>query len=434
MSDRILEVRLHAKQLEIYESNARFRVIAAGRQSGKTHLAVADSMLATLADISWGGAPLDAGVETAYIYPTFEQGRKVVWPRLRDSAVTLGAVPYENTGLLTFPNGRRLRLLGADNPDSIRGYTWSNVVLDEYKDMLANVWPEIIRPALSVVRGRALFIGTPKGKNHFFELHRDALSAMLAGDPEWAAFTFTSSANPAITRDEILSMSKHMSVQLVRQEIEASFISHGGAMFKADQFKITDEEPRDGVWAIAVDLAGFTKVGQGRSADYERRDETAIAIVKVHPNGWWVKEIRHGRWDVRETALQILTACKSVQTARVGIEKGSLMAAVTPYMTDLMRQYSRWVEIIPLTHGNKDKPTRIQWALQGRAERGLISLNPIGTWCNKLLDQACDFPDPRSHDDLLDALSYIDQMATAVYLDEFEGMETWKPLDAQAGY
>ena len=390
-------------------------------------------MIATLADMSWGGLPLDPGIETAYIYPTFEQGRKVVWPRLRHSALQLGAEPYENTGLLTFPNGRRLRLLGADNPDSIRGYTWSNVVLDEFKDMLPNVWPEIVRPALAVVQGKALFIGTPKGKNHFYTLHQEAKAAQESGSQEWAAFTFTSAANPRVTPAEMLSMTGNMSTQLIRQEIEASFISHGGNIFKAKWFEIVEEEPADGQWYIAVDLAGFTKVGSGRSSDYDRRDETAIAVVKVGPKGWWVKEIRHGRWEVRETALQILQAAKSVGVGRVGIEKGSLMAAVTPYLTDLMRQYNRWLEIIPLTHGNRDKRDRIQWALQGRAERGLLTFN-AGPWTNKLIDQACDFPDPRSHDDLLDALAYIDQMATTVYLDEFESMDTWKPLDAVAGY
>jgi phage terminase large subunit-like protein len=428
-----LRVELHEKQLEIYQSPARNRVVAAGRQSGKTHLAVADSMIATLADTSWGGEPIDHTIETAYIYPTFEQGRKVVWPRLKASALSLGAQPYENTGLLTFPNGRRLRLLGADNPDSIRGYTWSNVVLDEYKDMLPNVWPEIIRPALAIVRGRAMFIGTPKGKNHFYDLWKFAGDEQEKGNPEWAAFTFTSAANPKMTAEEMLSMTGSMSSQLIRQEIEASFISHGGHIFKSEWFRMTEDEPTDGMWAVAVDLAGFTKTGTGRSSDYEKRDETAIAIVKVGTKGWWVKEIRHGRWEVRETALQILQACKSVGVARVGIEKGALMAAVVPYLTDLMRQYGRWLEVIPLTHGNRDKRDRIQWALQGRAERGLLTLN-YGPWTAKLIDQACDFPDPRSHDDLLDALAYIDQMATTVYFDDFEMTETWKPLDRVAGY
>ena len=305
------------------------------------------------------------------------------------------------------------------------------VVLDEYKDMGADVWTEVVRPALTVCKGKALFIGTPKGKNHFYQLYRFAQERQEAGDPEWAAFTFTSSANPYIDDDEIRSMSRDMSSALVMQEIEASFIAQSGQMFTADSFEINPNEPQTGDWVISVDLAGFTK--SNRHGDYKKRDETAIAVCKVNADGWWVKEIIHGRWEVRETALRIFMAARSVGVSRIGIEKGALMQAVSPYLTDLMRQYGRWLNIEPLSHGNKSKYDRIQWALQGRAERGKITLNP-GAWNAKLIEQACDFPDPRSPDDLLDALAYVDQMAKVSYFDEFDGMSQWQPYDSVAGY
>lgn len=427
-----LEFSLHEDQARVFNHPARFKVVPAGRQSGKTHLAVAEIIIDALANESWGGRPLDGSIEVAYIYPTFEQGKKVVWPRLKAAVEPLGCKTYENTGMIEFPNGRRLRLLGADNYDSIRGFTWSAVVLDEYKDMSEDVWTEVVRPALTVVKGKALFIGTPKGKNHFYTLYRFAQERMEMGDPEWAAFTFTSAANPYIDDTEIRSISRDMSAALVAQEIEASFVSMSGRMFTGDSFEVNPNEPTNGEWAIAVDLAGFTKA-EGRSKDYKKRDETAICVAKVNEDGWWIKEIIHGRWDVRETALRIFMAARGVGTSRVGIEKGALLQAVSPYMTDLMRQYSRWLNIEPLTHGNQRKPDRIQWALQGRCEKGKIVLNP-GPWNSRLIEQACDFPDPRSPDDLLDALAYIDQMAQVSYFDEFEGLDTWQPLDTVAGY
>ena len=428
-----LTFTFHPKQVEVHNSPARFKVVAAGRQSGKTRYAVESSIIDTLADTSWGGVPLDTSHEVAYIYPTFEQGKKNVWPRMKLALEPIidQCQVYENTGLVVLPNGRRWRLLGADNPDALRGFTWSAVVLDEYKDMSAQVWKEVVRPALSVVKGKALFIGTPKGKNHFYETFRFAQDRMDLGDPEWACFTFTSADNPFISRGEIVSMSRDMSSQLVRQELEASFVSQGGELFRAEQFEIVGTEPMAGDWCVCVDLAGFTKAP--RESEYKRRDETAIAVVKVHPGGWWVKEIVHGRWDVRETALRIFLACRSVQTGRVGIEKGALSAAVTPYLTDLMRQYSKWLDIYPLTHGNNRKYDRIQWALQGRAEKGELKLAP-GPWNARLIDQAIDFPDTRSQDDLLDALAYVDQMAKVTYMDEFTGTDTWQPTDAAAGY
>jgi hypothetical protein len=338
---------------------------------------------------------------------------------------------YENTGLIVMPNGRRLRLFGADNPDSLRGFTWSDVVLDEYKDMLDNVWPEIVRPALTVARGRALFIGTPKGKNHFYQLYRKAELAMAEGSAEWAAFTFTSAANPAISKAEILSMAGDMSRELIAQEIEAAFRSSGGKIFKADDFIINPNEPPKGQYVVAVDLAGFKNGARG--ATPERRDEHAIVTCKVTPEGWWVKNIEHGQWDTRETALRMFLACKDAGVTRIGIERGMAEQAVMPYFTDLMRQYGRWLNVERLSHRNQAKYDRIQWALQGRAQKGKIFLNP-GTWNDKLIEQACDFPDPKSHDDLLDALAYVDQMATIVYADEFDYADNYQPLDAVSGY
>lgn len=428
-----LSFALHDQQARIHQSPARFKVCAAGRQSGKTFYATASSIIDTLSDTSWGGVPLDTTHEVGYIYPTFEQGKKIVWPRMKLAIDPIrdACQIYENTGLIVFPNGRRWRLLGADNPDAIRGFTWSSVVLDEYKDMSEQVWHEVVRPALTVVRGKALFIGTPKGKNHFYHLYRFAQQREEDGDPEWAAFTFTSADNPHIKASEITSMARDMSRALISQEIEASFISQSGNLFNGDSFHIVGEEPQHGDWCIAVDLAGFTKAP--RQQDYKKRDETAIAVAKVNEDGWWVKEIVHGRWEVRETALRIFQAARGVGVARVGIEKGALCAAVTPYLTDLMRKYNRWLEIVPLSHGNKSKPDRIQWALQGRCEKGLIGLAP-GAWNSRLIEQACDFPDQRSPDDLLDALAYVDQMARVSYFDEFEGMETWSAQDPYAGY
>jgi hypothetical protein len=432
VADLVFE--LHPKQLEVFNHPARFKVVAAGRQSGKTTLAGSTITIDTLADQSWGGVALDTTFETGYIYPTFEAAKKNVWPRLKKiiEPIAHACQVYENTGLIVMPNGRRLRLFGADNPDSLRGFTWSSVVLDEYKDMLDNVWPEIVRPALTVARGKALFIGTPKGKNHFYELYRKAERAMSEGSGEWSAFTFTSAANPAISKGEIASMASDMSRELIAQEIEANFRSSGGKIFKADDFVIDPMEPQSGEWVVTVDLAGF-KMNQGTDKTPERRDDHAIVVAKVGPEGWWVKEIQYGRWDVRETALRILTAAKSVQTSKVGIEKGLAQQAVMPYLTDMMRQFNRWLDVTELSHRNQSKYDRIQWALQGRAQKGKIRLSP-GPWNDKLIEQACDFPDTRSHDDLIDALAYVDQMATAVYINEFDYTDQYVPLDAVTGY
>ena len=125
-------------------------------------------------------------------------------------------------------------------------------------------------------------------------------------------------------------------------------------------------------------------------------------------------------------------AAKSVAVSRVGIEKGALANAVEPYLRDIMRKYSRWLDLVPLTHGNQRKEDRIEWALKGRCERGQITLNR-GEWNQKLIDQACDFPNG-THDDLLDSLAYIDQMATVSYFDDSDFQSEYVPQDSVVGY
>ena len=203
-------------------------------------------------------------------------------------------------------------------------------------------------------------------------------------------------------------------------------------------------EPGDGHWVVSVDLAGFVSVDRGKYKPKKRLDETAITVAKVCKKGWWIKEIIHGKWDTRQTALQIVLAAKGVDAVKLGIEKGSLMNAVMPYLEDVMRQYGCWFNIEPTTHGNQRKEERILWAVQGRLERGRIYVNedpetPViqrKDWVVKLQEQMGDFPDPLAHDDLLDSLAYVDQLGGTVYNTGYDAdkYDTWQPLDEDAGY
>jgi hypothetical protein len=368
--------------------------------------------------------------EVIYGAPTFQQGHNVFWPRLKQFAAPVIAKAMENTGILYLTNGRRIRLIGMDNPDSARGATASFVGLDEYADMPERAWSEIVQPMLMVVEGDALFIGTPKGKNHFYDLYKHAENDE-SGD--WSAFHFPSTANPKLTEREYQRMVRDTPPDKRQQELEASFTAAEGAVFKREWFKFDPVEPSEGGWAIAVDLAGFASSGIGSRKNVKRLDETAIAIVKITENKWWVKEIRHGHWDVREVCTQILKAARDVKCSMVGIEKGALANAVEPYLRQRMVETGRFLRVLPLTHANQRKSDRIMWALQGRAERGALVFNPNKS-ADLCIGQAMDFPDPRTKDDLLDALAYIDQVAIETPTFEWKPQDEWAPLDQQMGY
>jgi len=427
---------MHPGQQAIYASDARFKVVAAGRRFGKTVLAAMLCILAGLQNTNEKGYTLLTDAEVLYVAPTFEQAKAIFWPVLKEFCRPLDCIFHENTGVCTLPNGVRIRLKGMDNPDAARGLKLRFAVLDEYADMPETAWSEIIEPALMDVEGGALFIGTPKGRNHFYKLFQSALM-QVPGWEDWEAFNFTSKDNPTINAAEVGRMAARYangSEDLFKQEIEASFVSKGGKIFHVDHFPIDKNEPKEGHYEIAVDLAGFSKPQGSRNSDVRKLDDTAIAIVKIQPNGhWWVKEIQHGKWDPRETALRILKAALDNQCPRVGIEKGALANAVAPWIEEYQRQFNRYVQTIPLTHGNQRKWDRIQWALQGRAQKGQIKLNK-GAWNDAFLEQAVEFPSRLAHDDLIDALAYIDQLAEPIYFDMSQLPGEYEPLDEVSGF
>jgi len=457
------EVSLHPGQAALYNSEARFKVCAAGRRFGKSHFACVK--LGEMAMMSeWKGYKLSLENPVYYVAPTFDQAKRVMWPKMKaifGYEKQGGLIRRENVndGWVELVSGRRIFIKGADNPDSLRGEGYHYVVLDEYADMKANVWDEIIDPALMDVEGAALFIGTPKGKNHFYKLFMGALE-QNPGFDQWEAFHFKSMDNPFLSRKELdrIMTTSNRPMEVIRQEIEASFLSGGGKVLKPEWFDVVDRLPSGGLGAqsdgfgnavisndqltdghfyITVDLAGFKKADR----KYSRLDETVISVTYVTPEAWYVVDMQHGRWDVREVALRIVRTCSQFTGARLGIEKGALMNAVGPYLEDEMRRFNRYITPEPLTHGGTKKIDRIVAALQGRGERGRIKLlndtckmsKSKELWNQHFLDQAADFPDPLAHDDLLDALAYVDQMATVSYVSEHD-IEEWAPLDLDSGY
>lgn len=437
-----LHVALHPGQAAIHNSTARFKVVVAGRRFGKSHLAAVELLIEALRPETPWGKPLTDENEVYYVAPTFKQGKEIMEAKIKN----IGKFDFEggvikdfhkNTGTFTLINGRKIKIRGADDPDSLRGVGLWYVVLDEYADMKPEVWDDIIRPALMDVKGKALFIGTPKGKNHFYKLYKEAL--LEPDNTTWEAFTFTSHDNPTIDRDELKAVTKvndeRTSTQSVQQEIFAKFVTRGSGTFPDERWVYDTREPRDGYFVVAVDLAGFKQEGN----IIKKRDNTAIAVVKITQRGWWIKEIDFGQWGVKETAERIIRAAYKSDASRVGIERGIAQEAVMPYLWDVMKRMSVFYNVEPLSHRNQKKQDRIEWALSGRHEKRRLILNddPEGMfrpWVDRLLEEAADFPDPLAHDDLLDALAYVDQLGETVFLDDFNtDIPEWEPVDDYAG-
>jgi len=408
-------------QQMVFKDKTRFKVVAAGRRCGKSRLSAVSLLIEAL------NCP--DGSSVMYIAPTLGQARTIIWDMLHELGRPVIKSSHVNNLEITLVNGRKILVRGADNPDSLRGVSLTFVVLDECAFIKEDVWQKIIRASLSDKKGRALFISTPSGRNWFYDVFK---LGQEGSDEEWKSWHFTTQDNETIDPKEIENAKKTLSSFAFKQEYLSSFDTAGADVFKEEWFKLA-AEPDFGTYFVAVDLAGFEDVAKSAGSTKKKLDETAIAIVKLKENGdWWVHSIEHGRWDIRETAVNILKVIRDFQPSGLGIERGALKNAVLPYLNDLMRKNNIYAHIHDLTHGNRKKADRVIWSLQGRLEHGRISFNEDQDW-DEFLDQLIMFPTAGVHDDLVDALSYIDQLAIANYNVDYED-EDYEVFDPISGY
>jgi len=413
-----LNIELLDWQKQVWADDTRFKIVAAGRRTGKSRLAAWMLIVNAL--------QADKG-QVFYVAPTQGQARDIMWQTLLDLAHPVVVSAHINNLQIKLVNGATISLKGADRPETMRGVSLKFLVMDEYADMKPEVFEQILRPALADQKGGALFIGTPMGRNHFYEMYK---YAELEDDESYQSWHFTSYDNELLDPDEIDLAKKSMSSYAFRQEFMASFEARGSEMFKEEWVKFGDK-PDVGDYYISIDLAGFEDVSKKRSKN-SKLDESAIAVVKVNEDGWFLENIIYGRWDLAETARKIFQAVRDYRPISVGIERGISKQAVMSPLMDMMKQNGRFFVVEELTHGNRKKTDRIMWALQGRFENGQITLGK-GEWNTRFMDQLFQFPDVLTHDDLIDAFAYTDQLAKVAYSYDFE-IDDLEILDVVTGY
>jgi len=414
-----LAISLLSWQQQVWDSKARFKVVAAGRRTGKSRLA-AYLLIVNALQAKQG--------QVFYVAPTQGQARDIMWQVLLEVGHEVIKKSHINNLQITLINGTIISLKGADRPETMRGVSLKFLVMDEYADMKPSVWEQILRPALTDQKGAALFIGTPMGRNHFYDLYK---LAELKEHDTYESWHFTSYDNNLLDKDEIDMAKKSMSSFAFRQEYMASFEARDSDIFKEEWIQFSETEPEDGEWVVSVDMAGFEEGGKTKV----RLDETAICLVKVHSKGWWVKDIQHGRWQFQETARRLFNIVEEYNPIVTGIEGGIAKQAIRSPLIDLMKIRNMYFTIKELSHGGTNKITRITSALEGRLERGALKFNR-GKWNVEFMDQLFQFPNRHVHDDLVDSLSYVDQLQSLVasaYSFDLE-YEEHELLDVTAGY
>jgi len=214
-------MKLTKPQDDIFFSDSRFRVVVAGRRFGKTFLSTYELLKHALEGKSrncW------------YVAPTYKAAKEIAWNMLVE-AIPDGYITKKNESSLSISlrNGSSISLKGAEKPDNLRGRALDFCVLDEFADMRPEAWHEVLRPSLSDRRGNALFIGTPKGRNHFYDLWTRGVD----GQESWEAFQYTTIQGGNVDLQEIEAAKNDLDERTFQQEYEARFVNYSGIIYYA---------------------------------------------------------------------------------------------------------------------------------------------------------------------------------------------------------
>lgn len=316
MAEVIIPYKPREHQLSLHSAvdANRFTVAVAHRRFGKTVAAINHIIKAALQ--CEREAP-----RFAYIAPTYTQAKRVAWDYLLKYTQPLSATANISELRVDF-YGRRISLYGADNPDSLRGIYLDGVVLDEVGDMNPKIWNEVVRPALSDRLGWALFIGTPKGANHFKDLRDRA-------EKEWVLLEFKASQTGIVPQEELDAARKEMGDSKYLQEFECSFAAPVTGSYFGEALQQVEEEgricqiPRDDLcktyaaWDLGV--GDSTAIWIAQVAGQEVR---LLDYIENHGQGldWYVRELKSRNWEKAENLLPHDVEVRELGTGRSRLE------------------------------------------------------------------------------------------------------------------
>ena len=274
-----------AQFLDFHHREQRWAVLVCHRRAGKTVAAVNDLIAKALFTDK-------KHARFAYIAPLYSQAKSIAWDYLLQFTASLRT--YVNVSELTVElyNGSRIRLYGGDNPDALRGIYLDGVVLDEPAQMKPRLWTEILLPLLADRKGFSVFIGTPSGKNSFYDTVQNAKN----NPREWYSLELKASSSGILDPAELQRLREQMDEDEYEQEFECSFTaaikgSFYGKVMNAAEDRFLDELPLDPTKPLnaALDLgfrddaAGWLWQATPRGFDYHFAfSEAGLAVPDIH--------------------------------------------------------------------------------------------------------------------------------------------------------
>lgn len=374
----------------------RWAVLVAHRRAGKTVACVNDLVAKALKCRKPNGF-------FAYVGPFAGQVEQIAWSYLKQAVKDIpGHTVVETKKMVKVPSSHgtqaSIRLFGADNPDALRGLYFDGVILDEVGDMKRAIWGEVIRPALADRKGWAVFIGTPKGKNFFYDLYEKAKQDTT----RWFVRLLKASETGLLAQSELDELKAELDEETYQQEMECSFAAGiKGAYYASLISKMEDEgrlQPFEVVRAapvhVAVDL-GFSDAfaawffqlvdGELRIVDHAEWTETAIPkiVEEVTARGyrlgdWWVphdakvRSLETGKsrielfWQLglRPRLVPNLDLADGIAAVRHTLPKCRINGATCYQGIEALKNYQK------------------KW----NAELGVFSKNPLHDWSSHSAD------------------------------------------------
>ena len=260
-------------QKDMHNELARWNVLVMHRRFGKTVWAVNQLIKHTLT------CELPRP-RTAFVAPTFAQAKRIAWDYVKFFAGNIPGVTFNETELRAdFPNGGRLMLLSAENPDALRGIYLDQCIFDEFGMQNPRVWGEVVRPALSDRQGSACFLGTPAGHNHFFDLLETAKSQVEEGNKDWYFKICKASETGVVKPEELEAAKVQMTPEQYEQEYECSFTAAIIGAYYGKLLGAADEDGR--ITRVPYDPAYPVHTAW----DLGVNDSTAIWFAQVFRGG-----------------------------------------------------------------------------------------------------------------------------------------------------
>ena len=220
-------MKLSAAQQQISDSTARFKSAACGRRFGKSFLAINE--------VAKHGRYPNQNI--CVVAPTYRQVKQVFWQEFLERLHSVNWIKSVNQSdlCITLVNNTRIYLRSADNFDSLRGMKYNFLVMDECADINPEAWFSVLRPTLSDTQGSALFIGSPKGRNWFYDLWISAKN-----NEDWDSFQFTTLQGGNVPPEELEQARRDLDPRTFEQEYEAQFVSYSQVVY----YGFTDDNIR----------------------------------------------------------------------------------------------------------------------------------------------------------------------------------------------